>query len=148
MKKVLSIFAVSLLMLSSCSTKTQTANETTEVNVEETTEAAAPATENGVVALEPGTLPEVGDLPVVIDCWAEWCGPCMQFKPTYHKVAEEYAGKAIFMAADIDQYQDLPQIYNFSAIPTIIILRKDKEPIMSTGAMTEDEFKAMLDAAL
>ncbi len=151
MKKILSIFALSALIFTGCNSNSQQ-NESTTTDTEEAVENDAVQTDDSsaatVIELEKGQIPEAEDLPVVIDCWASWCGPCMQFKPIYHKVAEEYAGKFQFMAADIDICDNLPELYKFTAIPTIIILRKGQEPMTTTGAMSEADFKSLLDSVL
>lgn len=152
MKKLLSIFALSALILSGCKPSAQenesTATDNEDVKVENTVAQTNDNTADSVIELEKDQVPEVGNLPVVIDCWATWCGPCMQFKPIFHKVAEEYADKFQFMTANIDSCSNIPDLYKFSAIPTVVILRKGQEPMTQTGSMSEEEFKALLNSAL
>lgn len=152
MKKIFSIFALSALIFSGCNPTAQK-NESTDTDKEEVKVENAVAQTNdnataSVIELEKDQVPEVSDLPVVIDCWATWCVPCMQFKPIFHKVAEEYADKFQFMTANIDSCSNMPDLYKFSAIPTVVILRKGQEPLTQTGSMSEEEFKSLLNSAL
>lgn len=96
--------------------------------------------ESCVIPLSPGELPILSDTPIILDCWAPWCGPCMAFKPIFHNVAKKFDKTSlIFMSANIDECTNLPTVYNFSAIPTIIILKKGESPIINTGLLSETE---------
>lgn len=84
------------------------------------------------------------DKAVVIDFSATWCGPCQQFKPIYHKVAAEYAAKATFYTADVDDCKTLAEKYEISSIPCVVVLKDGAEPVTHVGYMEEDEFKALV----
>lgn len=87
--------------------------------------------------------------PVVIDFNATWCGPCQQFGPVFHKVADEYSDKAVFASADVDVCTELAAQYQISSIPTIVIIYPgDREPVSTGGYMNEQEFKTFLDKNL
>jgi len=140
-------------ILTACGNNATETSNTTEAkeNVTETIATVAEDTDaakGGVIELGADEMPMAGATPMVIDCWATWCGPCMQFKPVFHKTAIDYADKAIFMAADIDVCTSLKDKYQISAIPTVIILKASKDPIIQTGSMNEDEFKTFLDTNL
>lgn len=120
----------------------------TENQPKDETPAVETKSHDAVVELGADDMPVAGKTPVVIDCWATWCGPCMQFKPVYHAVAKEYAGKATFMAADMDICEKIGKEYGISAIPTVIILKEGQAPVLQTGSMNADEFKAFLDKNL
>lgn len=84
--------------------------------------------------------------PVVIDFNATWCGPCQQFGPVFHKVADEYSDKAVFASADVDVCTELAAKYEVSSIPAIVIIYPgDREPVSTVGYMNELDFKAFLD---
>lgn len=118
----------------------------------EPTDDAEELADNGAV-LELGAadniIPETN--PVVIDFNATWCGPCQKFGPIYHKVAGEYASKAVFTSADVDVCKDLAEKYEISSIPTVAIIYPEstgRQPVVEVGFMDEETFKAFLDKNL
>lgn len=151
--KIQKLLPVALLILAACNSKTETKIEAAD------TTATAPAAEaaadtaavqaDAVVTLTPTDKPKAEPgKPAVIDFSATWCGPCQQFKPIYHKVAGEYAQKATFYTADLDECEALGREYNVTSIPCIVILVDGKEPVSQVGFMTDTEFKALLDKSL
>lgn len=151
--KIQKLLPATLLILAACNSKTETKTEAAD------TTATAPATEaaadtaavqaDAVVTLTPTDKPKAEPgKPAVIDFSATWCGPCQQFKPIYHKVAGEYAQKATFYTADLDECEALGREYNVTSIPCIVILVDGKEPVSQVGFMTDTEFKALLDKSL
>lgn len=145
--KLLTYMCVAALTLavSGCGSKQQETPVTGETETAAVEEAAPAEVVKNLGAEE---IPVAGAKPAVIDCWASWCGPCMMFKPVYHKVAEQYADKADFYAADFDQCHGLAELYQITAIPTVVLLKEGQDPVFKTGAMSEDEFKAWLDSNL
>ncbi len=145
-----------LMALAACNSKTENAAtdgaaEGADSVATEQTEAVADSVSAAdvVVDVQPGTDPAAAPgKPAVIDFSAVWCGPCQQFKPIYHKVAGEYASKASFYAADLDECKELGEKYKIESIPTVVILKEGAEPVMHVGLMNEDEFKALLDKNL
>lgn len=145
-----------LMAFASCDSKTtsdaaKNAAETADSTVTE--QAAAPEAvaeaSDGVIDVKPGMDPAAAPgKPVVIDFSAVWCGPCQQFKPVYHKAAGEYASKATFYAADLDECTELGKKYNITNIPCIVILKDGAEPVIKVGAMDEATFKELLDKSL
>lgn len=154
MKKILFLALTACMTLGSCTSKNESnaaATAATDSAAVATEAVETPATEaaDAVIALKPSDTPEpTAEKPAVIDFWATWCGPCMQFKPVFHKVAEELSDKATFYSADCDECEDLSNKYKISSIPCIIILKKDAEPVSKVGYMSEEEFKAFLDKNL
>ncbi len=77
---------------------------------------------------------------VVIDFYAEWCGPCMQFKPIFEKIAEEM--KDIhFFKVNVDEESEIAGKFGVMSIPTIIFLNDGEEKHKSMGALSESSFK-------
>eukprot|EP00762_Andalucia_godoyi_P008305 ANDGO_07339.mRNA.1 Thioredoxin-2 len=69
------------------------------------------------------TLKRAEGLPVILDFFAEWCGPCKQIAPVFERLAAQHAGKAVFVKVDVDQCQDIAKRYSVSAMPTFIVLK-------------------------
>lgn len=146
-----------LMVLAACNSKSENnaaenaAESADTVVAEQTVVEAADtvAAVDVVVNVTPGTDPAAAPgKPAVIDFSAVWCGPCQQFKPTFHKVAGEYASKATFYAADLDECKELGEKYKIESIPTVVILKEGAEPVMHVGLLSEAEFKELLDKNL
>jgi len=78
--------------------------------------------------------------PVVAKFYAEWCGPCKQFKPTFEKVAKQLKGKVTFVAVDADKNQDVLQEYGVKSLPTVLYFN-DGEKVGSGSKRDEAGFK-------
>ncbi|HBV38983.1 MAG TPA: thioredoxin TrxC, partial [Erwinia sp.] len=75
------------------------------------------------------------DLPVVVDFWAPWCGPCVNFAPVYKDVAQERAGQVRFLKVDTEAEQELGARFRIRSIPTIMIFKQGQMVDMLSGAM-------------
>ncbi len=62
-------------------------------------------------------------LPVIIDFYADWCGPCRMMAPTFHSLAEDYEGKAIFAKVNVDEEPDLARRFRVVSIPTLVVMK-------------------------
>lgn len=160
MKHIFSfVAAASFTLMVACSSKTDTnavqidtvTEGETEVALESvgSDSAAVEAVGDGVVrVLSNSDKAEAAGKPLVIDFSATWCGPCQRFKPTFHAVAEQYAAKADFATADVDECVNLAQKYQVESIPFVLIIKPDGTTDSSMGLLSEAEFKAFLDKNL
>ena len=84
-------------------------------------------------------------MPVVVDLWAEWCGPCRMLKPILEKLAEEYQGRFRLAKVDSDQNQDIARQFAVRGIPTVIGIVNGREVARFTGAQPESSVREFLD---
>jgi thioredoxin 1 len=85
--------------------------------------------------------------PVLVDFWAEWCGPCRMLAPTIQKIADAYEGKAKVGKVDTDANRELAMKYGISAIPTVIIFKNGQVAQKFVGLKSENDLKQALDSA-
>jgi thioredoxin 1 len=85
--------------------------------------------------------------PVLVDFWAEWCGPCKMLGPTIDKLARDYAGKVKVGKIDTDANRDVPIKYGISAIPTVILFKNGQIAQKFVGLRGEKDFREALDSA-
>ena len=87
-------------------------------------------------------------MPVLVDFWAEWCGPCRMVGPILEKLAEEYAGKIRVAKVDVDANQGLAQYFQVMSIPTIMVLKNRTQIFSQPGAFPEAAFRDLIDQAV
>ena len=80
------------------------------------------------------------DLPVVVDFWAPWCGPCKGFAPTFSSVASEMASRAIFVKLDTEENPQTAAQFQIRSIPTLMIFHQGKEVARLSGALPKPQF--------
>ena len=88
------------------------------------------------------------DLPVLVDFWAEWCGPCRMVAPIVEELAGEYAGRVKVTKVDVDDNQNIAMRYNIMSIPTLGVFKGGQMIERIVGYMPKQELKRRLDGAL
>jgi thioredoxin 1 len=82
-----------------------------------------------------------GELPAVIDFYADWCGPCKMVAPVLEELATEYAGKINIYKVDTEQERELSAVFGVQSIPTLLFVPMEGQPAMAKGALPKDSFK-------
>jgi thioredoxin 1 len=88
------------------------------------------------------------NIPVLVDFWAQWCGPCLALAPTIDELANEYAGKVKVGKLDIDASPQIAGKYRVGSIPTVMVFQNGQAGPPIVGARNKRDYKALLDAKL
>jgi thioredoxin 1 len=84
--------------------------------------------------------------PVLVDYWAEWCGPCKMIAPILDEVAKEYSGRLKVAKLNIDENQGTPPKYGIRGIPTLMILKNGAVEATKVGALSKSQLTAFIDS--
>jgi thioredoxin 1 len=106
---------------------------------------------NHVISVTDGEFEQVvinDSLPVLVDIWAEWCGPCKMFAPTFEEVAGRYEGKVKFVKLNIDDNNGTSGKYGIRSIPTLLLFKNGNVDATKVGSLSKSQLIEFLDKTL
>jgi thioredoxin 1 len=106
---------------------------------------------NDVVTLQDATFQQEvlkSDVPVLVDFWAVWCGPCKAIAPVVEELAKQYKGKVKIAKMDVDEHQQVPQQFGIRSIPTLLLFKGGRVVDTIVGAVPKSKLEESLKKAL
>jgi thioredoxin 1 len=106
---------------------------------------------NDIVVLQDATFEKEvlkSDVPVLVDFWAVWCGPCKAIAPTVDELATQYKGKVKVAKMDVDEHQQVPQQYGIRSIPTLLVFKGGRVVDTIVGAVPKSKLEESLKKAI
>ncbi|MDO8465784.1 MAG: thioredoxin TrxA [Gallionella sp.] len=85
-------------------------------------------------------------LPVLVDYWAEWCGPCRMIAPILEEIAKEYVGRLSVAKLNVDENQQTPQKFGIRGIPTLMLFKNGNIEATKVGALSKSQLTAFIDS--
>ena len=162
MKKISIVVLIALgFAFTSCNSSSDGAEKKTEpvkVETKKTAEVADPNDVNPKQLTSQGFKDEIwdyqnnpeawmfkGELPVVVDFYADWCKPCKMVAPIMDDLADYYKGRVSFYKVNTDQNKELSSVFQIRSIPSILFAPKDGKPSMQAGAMSKEDYIKIID---
>lgn len=93
-------------------------------------------------------LIQQSELPVVVDFWAEWCGPCKMVSPSLERIAKKYRGKLLVVKINVDEKPQIALQYQIQSIPTIMMFQNGQAVMRLVGAQSYESLKQQIQRAL
>lgn len=90
----------------------------------------------------------LGTTPCIIDFSAQWCNPCKQLHPILEDLSKEYEGKINIYEIDVEEEQELSQIFNVKSVPTLLFIPLNEDPRVLVGGIGKDKFKSLISDVL
>jgi thioredoxin 1 len=88
------------------------------------------------------------DIPVLVDYWAEWCGPCKMIAPVLEEIADDYAGRLKICKLNIDENEQTPPKFSIRGIPTLMLFKNGNVDATKVGALSKSQLTAFVDSNL
>lgn len=89
-----------------------------------------------------------GDVPAIIDFWAEWCAPCRMVAPVLEDLSNEYEGKIKIFKVNTEEEQELAAVFGIRSIPSLLFIPVGEQPQMAAGALPKESFVKIIDEVL
>ena len=89
-----------------------------------------------------------GDIPAIIDFYADWCGPCKMIAPVLEELSNEYEGKVNIYKVDTEAEEGLSAMFSIRSIPSILFIPMDKQPMMQAGALPKNVLEEVIEKEL